>query len=172
MGRTTRLAVVPLAVTVALGLAACGGSDEKKDDSTTSSTPATTSTSTTTTSTRDAADKAQLELAIGAYNRGYDRFLAALKRDSRTGSLPAVQADVASYRTVLFNFDKAIRDIRFDDALVPEVNAILESNRHLISRLDYVGQARTFHAAQRIYNRFLKFRSPTVKAINGLHDKL
>jgi hypothetical protein len=167
-----RMRIPALLAAGALALAGCGG-DSKKDDESTSSAPTTTATAQTTTpSTRDPQDKAAMELAIGSYNRGYDRFLAALKRDSKTGNLQVVQADVAAYRTVLYSFDKAIRDIRFDDALVPEVNAILESNRHLISRLDYVGQARTFHAAQRIYNRFLKARAPTVKAINNLHDKL
>ena len=166
---TNRFRIPALLVALGLLLAGCG-SDSKKDDSTTSSTPATTSTPTTTTqSTRDPEDKAAMEVAIGAYNRGYDRFLAALKRSS---SLEAVKSAVYDYRTVLYKFDKAIRDIRFDDELVPEVNAILESNRHLISRLDYAGQAPSFHAIQRIYNRFLVARKPTVKAVNNLHDKL
>jgi hypothetical protein len=165
---TTRTRLTAILAGLALALSACGGDDEKKDE------PAGTGTDTTeqtaiTTAQGDPAAKAQLQEAVGGYNRGYDKFFAALKR---TSSLEGLKAVIADYRTVIYEFDKDLRAIEFDDSLVPQVNAILESNRGLIAQLDEIGNAGTFGQAQKQYEAFLKDRGPTVAAVNRLMDEL
>ncbi|HEX8741925.1 MAG TPA: hypothetical protein VF712_02220 [Thermoleophilaceae bacterium] len=162
-----RIRLAALAAATAIALGACGGDDEKKDE------PAKTTDSTEQATTEAAADPAvrrQFQGAILLYNRGYDRFFKELKDNG--GDLDELKADVSDYRDVIYEFDKDIRAIEFPDELVPQVNAILENNLLLIRQLDGIGNASSFNQAINQYDRFLKVREPTVKAVNNLMDQL
>jgi septal ring factor EnvC (AmiA/AmiB activator) len=164
------MAALAAAAALATALGACGGDDDSEKDE-----PAAEQTTGAQNNERrdarsDALAKSKLAEAIGGYNRGYERFFAALKRNG--GDLERLQATIAEYRDVIYEFDAAIREIEFRDDLVPQVNAILENNRNLISQLDAIGQAGDFEDAQALYEEFLNDRTPQVKAINRLQDQL
>ncbi|HEX8645945.1 MAG TPA: hypothetical protein VF715_03525 [Thermoleophilaceae bacterium] len=165
-----RLAALAAAATLATGLGACGGDDDKKDEPAAKQTTSEDSSSEARDARADSVAKTQLQAAIGDYNDGYEKFFAELKKAS--GDLDELKATIADYRTVIYDFDAALRRIEFRDDLVPQVNAILENNRGLISQLDAIGEAESFKDAQALYEEFLKDRTPQVKAINRLKDQL
>ena len=163
----TRLAALLAATTLGLGLVACGGDDDNGDE------PAkkdTTEQTTTTEAQADPAVKAELQEAISGYNSGF----AAFSRNLRNirGDLDRLKSFVSGYRDVIYEFDKDLRAINFEDDLVPQVNSILENNRQLIAHLDAIGNASNFNQAINLYDRFAKVRAPTVKAVNNLLRQL
>ena len=167
----SRIAAFAAAAALATGLGACGGDDDKKDESadkteTTSQAAGRKAGNTQ----QDRAAKVELQAAINAYNRGYRDFLADLKK--RGGDLEGLQAALYDYRVVFYEFDKDMRAIDFRDDLVPQVNSILGNNYDLIAQLDKIGEAKSYAQARRMYNAFLKDRTPTVKSINNLLNDL
>ena len=158
---------VALSVCLVLGLTGCGG-DDKKDEPTKSDTSEQSTTSTT--PQRDPAAKLKMRQAVTAYNSGYRDFVAEIRNNG--GSLDRLKASIADYRTVIFEFDKDLRAITFDDSLVPQVNAILESNRDLIAQLDAMAAAGSFKEVISRYGEFGKDRGPTVDAVNKLLGEL
>ena len=165
--RTPRPAALAAALTLSLALGACGD-DEKKDEPAKKDT--TTTEQTTTQSQGDPQAKAEMQAAVGDYNRGYQKFFGELK--SNGGDFDRLKASVSDYRDVIYEFDAELRRIDFEDDLVPQVNAILENNRLLIEQLDGIGNARNYNQAINLYDRFLKVRTPQVKAVNRLLDQL
>ena len=163
----THTALTTISACLVIGFAGCGGDDGKDEPATTGTTDQAT---TQTTPQRDPAVKREMGLAIGGYNRGYRKFRAAIAQNS--GSLDRLKADIAEYRTVIFEFDKELRAIDFDDSLVPQVNSILESNRRLIAQLDAMADARSFDAVTSQFEEFQKDRTPTIDAVNGLMRQL
>jgi hypothetical protein len=159
-----------LLAALALGLSACGGDDDKKDEPAAKDTTEQTTSTATTDAQGDPAAKAELQAAVGRYNRGYDTFFKGLRDNG--GDLDELKATIADYRTVIFEFDRDLRAIEFEDELVPQVNSILENNRGLITQLDAIADARSFDDAIALYEEFGKDRGPTIKAINNLLDQL
>ncbi len=160
-----RALIAALLACLALGLAACGDDDNDepaKDDTTEQTT-------TSTTPQRDPAAKLEMQRAVTAYNAGYREFRARIER---TSNLDALKAAIADYRTVIFEFDKDLRAIDFDDSLVPQVNSILESNRNLIAQLDEMRNAGDFDEVIAEFEAFQKDRTPTINAVNRLLDQL
>jgi hypothetical protein len=164
------MAALAAATALAMALGACGGDEDKKDEPAAETTTDRGSSSERRDARSDALAKTQLSEAIGGYNRGYRKFFAELKNNG--GSLERLQTSIGEYRDVIYGFDAKIRGIEFRDDLVPQVNAILENNRGLISQLDAIGQAGSFEDAQALYEEFLKDRTPQVNAINRLRDQL
>ena len=162
----TQLAALLAATALSVGLVACGGDDDNGDE------PAKKDTTeqTTTEAQADPTVEADLQEAIGGYNRGFARFSANLR--NIRGDLDRLKSFVSDYRDVIYEFDADLRAIDFPDDLVPQVNNILENNRQLISHLDGIGNARDFDQAINLYDRFAKVREPTVKAVNRLKDQL
>jgi major membrane immunogen (membrane-anchored lipoprotein) len=156
------------AIMAALALVACGGDDDKKDE------PAASDTTERTTSTAetqgDPAAKVQMQRAVGGYNRGYRKFFDELKNNG--GDLERLKTSIGEYRTTIFDFDKDMRAIEFEDGYVAQVNSILENNRQLIAQLDAIGDASSFEEAQGLYEEFLTDRTPALKQINDLLDQL
>ena len=163
--RCPRLAALAAAAALSLGLLACGDNDKKDEPAAKDTTE-----QTTTEAQNDAAAKAELQAAVGDYNAGYQTFFTALRKTG--GDLDRLKASVSDYRDVIYKFDKDIRGIDFADDLVPQVNAILENNLTLIKELDGIGNARSVAQALHLYERFLKVRTPTVKAVNLLIELL
>jgi hypothetical protein len=151
---------------LALGLPACG--DDDKDEPANEDT--TEQTTTSTTPQRDPATKLEMQRAVTAYNAGYREFRAGIRMTG--GDLDRLKAEIADYRTVIFEFDEDLRAITFDDSLVPQVNAILESNRDLIAQLDGMAKAGTFDEVIAEFEAFQKDREPTIDAVNALLRRL
>lgn len=155
--RRLRKAIV-IAVLV-LGLSACGGGDDSSPRSETEG--------------RDApSPKVSMRKAVAVYNRGYDNFFADFTVHNQEGNFGAVKADIASFRTVIFELDEQIRAIEFGPSLQTDVNTILEKDRVLIARLDLIGKTKSFDEAIPIYEKALADRTASVSAINSLLDKL
>ena len=87
-------------------------------------------------------------------NDAIDTFDARVANDLGAGNLEAVKADAAKLRTAIFDFDAALREIPFPDALTGDVNAVLDANGTVIADLDAVGGAATVSEAGDLVDRF------------------
>ena len=167
----SRFAALAAAAALAAGLPACGGDDDKKDESADKTETTNESAGRKAGNTQqDRAAKIELQTAVGSYNRGYRDFLSDIKKQG--GDLTGFQSAVYDYRVVIYEFDKDMRAIDFRDELVPQVNSILENNYSLIEQLDAIGEAKSLAKAQKMYEEFLKDRTPTIRSINNLLDDL
>lgn len=166
----SRLAALVAAAALSTGLMACGGGGDEKDEPTAEDRPSQSAREDTRNAQSDRTARTRYEEAIAGYNRGYDRFFSELKKSG--GDLDRLKGTISEYRDVIYEFDADIRAIEFRDELVPQVNAILENNRNLIARLDEIGESSSFGEAQKLYEEFLKDRTPQVKAVNRLLEQL
>jgi hypothetical protein len=120
----------------ALAIAGCGGGGSKKKSPSTATVPAT-----STTASSDSAKEAlrQYQNAVFAAILGRRNFLSREKADARANNLDALKGDAAQYRTVIFNFDGAIRKIQMPASVQTDLNTVLDANKTLISDLDAIG---------------------------------
>jgi len=134
--------------------------------------PATAGDATEAESPSDPASETALIEAGGFYNTAYERFYDDFRAHASDGDYDAVKADIARFRTVVFNLDKRIRAIQFDPSLQVDVNQILETNGVLIGLLDSIGETKSFDDGAPIYDQALDARTESLKAINKLLGEL
>ena len=158
--------IAALLACLALGLAACGGDDNDEPAKEDTTEQATTSTA----PQDDPAAKLEMQRAVTGYNAGYREFRVGIREAG--GDLDRLKAAIADYRTVIYEFDKDLRAITFDDSLVPQVNSILESNRDLIAQLDEMRNAGDFDEVIAEFQAFQRDRTPTINAVNRLLGQL
>jgi len=184
---SSRHATAALLATLAVGLGACGGdSDDSPSEQAATGTAAESGSSrdaapktarktapkTAATTAAKTAPKTALPEASAFYNRGFQRFVADFASHTSADDFDAVKADVARFRTVIFELDKRIRAIQFDPSRQAEVNQIFDRNRVLITRLDSFGETKSFEEATPIYDQALKARTVSLNAINKLIETL
>lgn len=172
-----RHATSALLAALAVGLGACGGDSEEpsKEQATTGGETTTGPTPGATTESGPppvAAPKTALPKAAAFYNRGFQRLVADVASHTSADDFEAVKADVARFRTVIFELDERIRAIQFDPSRQAEVDRILDRNRVLITRLDAFAETESFEESTPIYDQALKARTASLNAINKLIETL
>jgi hypothetical protein len=110
--------------------------------------------------------KSKLQAEGTKFNTGQARFLKQVTADSKARNIAAVKADVSQFRDVIFNFDAAVRKIKFPPAKQTDVNAMLEGDRTTIAELDAMGATTGFPDFAPLFTRFLRDKRKAVAAIN------
>jgi hypothetical protein len=149
----------------ALAATGCGGGGSKKKSSSTASQPATT-TPAPTASAQQA--KQEFQAALLTETAGRAKFLARERTDARAANTAALKGDAAEYRTVVFDFDGAIRKIQLPDSVKADLNAVLDANKTLISDLDAIGETTTVSE----FNRFVDRVNADYRARRAASDKV
>lgn len=116
--------------------------------------------------------KIALAEAARAYNQGAAAFNLAVRTDARAGNLPAFKSDVAAFRTVLFQFDAAVRKIRFSASVQSLVTALQSADRTEIADLDAIRSATSSSEALRLYARMVKDNPAVIEAQHKLNAAL
>jgi hypothetical protein len=151
--------VLPICALAATG---CGGGSSKKKSS---STPAT-SPSTSTVSAQQARQRYQA--AVATEEAARRAFLSRERADARAGNIQALKGDAAQYRTVVFNFDAAVRKIQMPDSVKPDVNAVLDASKTLIADLDAIGEV----SGVSEFNRFVDRANADYRALARVSNKV
>jgi hypothetical protein len=168
-----KLTMAAVLVTTAVAVAACGGSSKTKTVTTPaqSTTPTTTSKAPPVDATAIAA-KAQLQQEGGTFNTGQRRFFKQIITDSKARNFAAVKADVSQFRDVIFNFDAAVRKIKFPPSITTDVNKMLEGDRTTIAELDAMGSSQGFVDFLPLFKRFQRDKGVAIASINAVIHKL
>ena len=116
--------------------------------------------------------KSKLQAQGTKFNTGQARFLKQVAADSRGRNIAAVKADVSQFRDVIFNFDAAVRKIKFPPAKQTDVNAMLEGDRTTIAELDAMGSTTGFVDFAPLFKRFLRDKRKAIAAINRVINEL
>jgi hypothetical protein len=163
MGARNRLAFALLICAVAA--TGCGGGSAKKKSSSTASAPST-STSASTVSVQQA--RQAYQAAVVTEEAARAAFLKRERADARAGNLAALKGDSAKYRTVVFNFDAAVRKIQMPDSVKTDVNSVLDANKTLIADLDAIGDVPNVSE----FNRFVDRANADYRALAKVSNKL
>jgi hypothetical protein len=116
--------------------------------------------------------KSKLQAQGAKFNTGQTRFYKQVAADSRARNFAAVKADVSQFRDVIFNFDAAIRKIKFPPAKQADVNAMLEGNRTAIAELDAMGSANGFVDFLPLFQRLQRDKRKEIAAVNRVINEL
>jgi hypothetical protein len=135
-----------------------------------SGTPSTPSTPTP--SAGNGAAKSKLQTLGGTFNSGQTRFFKQVAADAKARNFAAVKADVSQFRDVIFNFDAAVRKIKFPPSIQTDVNAMLEGDRTVIAELDAMGSSTGFVDFQPLFKRFFRDKRVLIGAINKVIGEL
>lgn len=151
--------VLLICVLAAVG---CGGGSSKKKSSSTPST----SPSASTVSAQQA--RRQYQAAVATEEAARAAFLSRERADARAGNLQALKGDAAQYRTVIFNFDAAVRKIQMPDSVKVDVNGVLDANKTLIADLDAIGEVTGVPE----FNRFVDRANADYRALATVSNKV
>ena len=146
-----------------LGLipAGCGGSSSSASAThrTAGKPPSTTSTI-----------RQQLSEAAAIYNAGAATFNTQSKADAKAGNLQAFKADVGEFRAALFEFDAAVRAIKFPPADQRQANAQFAADQNEIADLDAIVRTTSGSETVTLYHRTIADNKGVISAEQALYS--
>jgi hypothetical protein len=131
-----RLALIALIAVLAVGLAACGSSSKKPSKPTT---PA---------SESSAATKAEAKTALDRWlsltpkiNTAFRTYGSTEPAHAKARDALAVRRDAYNLRLAVYDFDIAVRKIKFPATMQTKVNSLLDTTKAMVAALDGVSQS-------------------------------